>query len=249
MSHHRVLLDGLAAPAQGSCIDISGDEAHHVSRVKRLEAGAEIELLNGRGLRALAVIERITKTQSGDWLVAARVQHLARESPIAPRVEVWASSPKGDRLSSMIDGLSQVGAAAWAPLHTTRTIVDPRDHKLERLVRIANEATKQCGRAWTLEIARGGALKDALSTTDAIVVADSSGPSYNGEAIGDRVRLLVGPEGGFTPQELDQARARGARLLRFGPHTMRIETAAVVAAAMLVHRAAADASAAVSSPH
>ncbi len=244
MADHRVLLETLSSAALGACIDIAGDEAHHLTRVKRLEAGAPIELLDGRGLRASAIIERTTKTRGGEWLVSARIEGLTREAPISPRVEVWASSPKGDRLSSMIDGLSQVGAAAWAPLHTTRTIVDPRDHKLERLVRITAEAAKQSGRAWTLEIAKGGSLAVALDTTDTLVVADASGPDFTGESMGPRVRLFIGPEGGFTPQELEQARSRGARLLRFGPHTMRIETAAVVAAAMLVHHQVA----AVSSP-
>lgn len=241
MADHRVLLESLSSAAIGTSIDIAGDEAHHLTRVKRLEDGAPIELLDGRGLRASALIERTTKTRAGEWLVSARIEKLTREEPISPRVEVWASSPKGDRLSSMIDGLSQVGAAAWAPLHTTRTIVDPRDHKLERLLRITAEAAKQCGRAWTLEIAKGGPLSLALNTTDTLVLADSSGPDYSGEPLGPRSRLLIGPEGGFTPQELDLAKSRGARILRFGPLTMRIETAAVVAAAMLVHHRAAPA--------
>ena len=67
-----------------------------------------------------------------------------------PRVTVLASAPKGDRLEAMIDGLSQVGASAYAPLASERTIVEPRQGKLDRLTRIAIESMKQCGRAWML---------------------------------------------------------------------------------------------------
>jgi len=135
----------------------------------------------------------------------------------------------------MIDGLSQVGAASWSMLESERSVTEPREGKMERLERTAMEASKQCGRAWRLEI--GGVMKFAEAVRmEGVVVADVSGSAYERSGA-DVVRLLVGPEGGWAPEELQLARARGAAVCRFGPHVMRIETAAVVAAGIIMSAA------------
>jgi len=162
------------------------------------------------------------------------VEALQRIPPVEPRLEVWASSPKGPRLESMIDGLSQAGAAAWAPLSTQRTVVEPGAGKLDRMHRLAAEASKQAGRAWDLEILPGGDLAAALAGPAVVVAHASGGPYRPGGAA--MIRLLIGPEGGWTVDELARARAGGASVASFGPHIMRIETAAVVAAAIVLDR-------------
>lgn len=140
----------------------------------------------------------------------------------------------------MIDGLSQVGAAAWRPLITERTVVEPRAGKLERLQRIAEESLKQCGRAWLLEIGSpigfAAALRGAHERGDALVVADAAGGAPPPLAAGAPVTLVVGPEGGLTDRESTLAREHGAAAIRLGPHILRIETAAVVGAAALLAR-------------
>lgn len=105
-----------------------------------------------------------------------------------------------------------------------------------RLERHAVEAMKQCGRAWVLEIGDAVSFEEALRGDDVdVVVADASGDRY--EASGGReIRVLVGPEGGWTTEELASARASGARVCSFGRHVMRIEVAAVVAAAVVTVR-------------
>jgi 16S rRNA (uracil1498-N3)-methyltransferase len=154
----------------------------------------------------------------------------------SPRLEVLSAAPKGSRLEDMIDGLSQVGADAWMLLETDRAEVDPRPGKLERLRRVAAEASKQSGRPWLLEIGQSVQLAAALGRAGpgrSVVVADVSGEPYSrrGEP---EISLLIGPEGGWSPAELAAVRRSSARVCRFGPHTMRIETAAVAAAAILL---------------
>lgn len=231
--HHADLPDDAAAP--GAVLTITGEEAHHAARVKRAGAGDALQVLDGRGAVADGIVTEVIKDRrSGEWSLLVRVTALRREPPVRPRLEVWASPPKAARLEAMIDGLIQAGAAAWAPLHTQRTIVEPREGKLDRMHRLAAEASKQCGRVWHLEILAAGDVKSVMAGAGgAAVIADASGGPY--QAAGEEViRLLVGPEGGWTPEELSAARAGGARVAAFGPHIMRIETAAVVAAGIVL---------------
>jgi 16S rRNA (uracil1498-N3)-methyltransferase len=137
----------------------------------------------------------------------------------------------------MIDGLSQVGAAAWVCLESARTVVHPREAKLARVERVAVESLKQCGRAWLLETGAKAAFSDALGQTGTVVIADTAGNDplpTDAPDLAPDLALFIGPEGGWTPEELAAARAVGAKVCRFGAHTMRIETAAVVACARLL---------------
>lgn len=268
MASHRLFISpasGSAFPDRPGEIDISGDEARHAVRVKRLEPGERIELLDGYGRIASGRVVGALK-QSGEWVLRAAIDSIRVVEPARPQVEVCAAVPKGAALGEMIDALSQVGAAAWRPLLTERT-GDPlkpaglatasarHDRLTDRLERIAAEACKQSGRAWRLRV--GGAIgltdavaphscaaADARAAGDAdrtpptrVVLAAVAGTPYerSGAPV---VRVLIGPEGGWTPGELAAARDAGAAITRFGPHVMRIETAAAVAAAIVLDREA-----------
>lgn len=227
---HRVYFSDLAGVGPGADLVITGDEAGHAARAKRLRPGEPVALLDGRGLVADA---EVLRTEAGKRaLLEVRLGAVRRVAPASPRVEVWCPPPKGDRLETMIDQLSQAGATAWRPLRTARSERDAfRPDKLER---VAIEAAKQCGRAWTLAIGDWADFGDAIAD-DRAALADASGRP-GGPAGGDIV-LLIGPEGGWTPEELAQAAGAGRPVVRFGPHAMRIETAAVAGAACLLTRA------------
>lgn len=234
MAAHRVYLHHEMAKA-GDSVVVGGDEAHHLARVKRVGPGEAVELRDGRGGVGTAQVAE-TRKRGGAWEIVLRVESAARVEMPAFKVEVWSSVPKGDRCEEMIDGLCQVGAWEWSPLRTERSVVDPREGKLARLQRRAMEATKQCGRAWGLSIGEGGGIEEATNA-ERVIVADSTGAVFLPSMVeGVRVaRLLVGPEAGFTQHELSMCIGRGAVPAKFGPHTMRVETAAVVAAAMVVN--------------
>ncbi len=242
MSLHRVhLAEGL--PAEGGHVAITGDEAQHAVRVKRLGAGDLLELLDGRGRVASATIEAAEKLgKKSGWSLTARIDAVRSVPMPSPAVHVRTAPPKGPRLEHMIDQLAQAGAASWGPLITKRTVVDPREGKLARLERVAAEASKQCGRAWSLAIEPAITFDSALDDPGATVLADASGAALpealaaasHDAARNEQVTLLIGPEGGWEPRELERARAAGVRVARFGPHVMRVETAAVVASAALL---------------
>lgn len=237
MSTHRISIPG-TRPSRSERVDITGPEAHHAARVKRLTEGDTVELLDGRGWRGLAAVIGVTKAAKGEWVLAVEVRETVEEEPTRPQVHVLASPPKGERLEEMIDQLSQAGAASWSPLVAARTVVSPRAGKMLRAERVASEAAKQCGRLWTMSIGEPVRLADALARTDPrLVLADPSGGpfTYEDEA---QIALLVGPEGGFAEEELGAAAKAGASVCRFGRHVMRVETAAVVATGVILDAAA-----------
>ncbi len=231
---HRFLLEQAELSTPG-VIRIQGEEARHAVRVRRLREGEAVQVLNGRGTAADASV--LAMDPKGRWVDIQGDQGV-RIEPARPRLEVCCPPPKGDRLGQLIDTLSQVGAASWRPLRCDRGSKTPPPNKIERLARVAGEAAKQCGRAWVLRIEPETDFDAALLPEQGgrVIVGDSSG-SDAGATGGAPVRLLIGPEGGWTPGELERARAAGATIARFGVHTMRIETAALGAAAILLSNA------------
>jgi 16S rRNA (uracil1498-N3)-methyltransferase len=230
MAVHTIFFPDLPA-APGGVVTISGEEAHHALRVKRLSAGDMIRLCNGSGLVAEARFVDSRKVRA-EWTIDLDLMSIREVPAPRPCLRVLASAPKGDRLAGMIDGLSQVGAASWIPLLSARTVVEPREGKLERLERIALESMKQCGRAWVMGIGEAVDFSDAVRAP-ATVIADASGGSYQRTG-SPEATLLIGPEGGWTSEELEAARKAGVQVARFGPHIMRTEVAAVVSAAMVM---------------
>ncbi len=238
-------------------IRVTGEEAKHAARVKRLEVGERVLVMNGRGTVVLSAVEEARRE-----LVLRAIER--RDEPRAtPRIEVWSATPKGDRLGTLIEGLVQAGAAEWVALDTKLGVVEPGEGKLERVKRIALEASKQAQRAWLMDVGRRGNTRDALSSpplpqgegrgegppsepsttsspkpqAPSLLLLDSRGDPLASAAERIRraalVRLLVGPEGGWTENELNDARRSGATIASIGPHVMRIETAAVVGCAMV----------------
>lgn len=224
----------------GSLVQITGDEAHHAVRVKRLEAGEPIELLDGKGHVARAKVTRTLKLPKSDaqgpWCVEASIESIADVPVATPRIEVCVSAPKGDRLDQLIDQLAQVGADAWLPLECERSITEPSASRIDRLHRIATDSMKQCGRAWALQITDPIHFTDAIATPAGVrlIVADGSGEPFQESLThgASTLRLIIGPEGGLSPRELSAARDAHATIARLGPHILRMETAAVLAAAL-----------------
>lgn len=208
---------------------VDGDEAWHAVRVKRVQIGDRVRVCDGKGLVLIAAVEAV---EGG---LNLRVKERRRYRAVMPRVEVVCATPKGPRLEDMIDMLSQAGAASWAPLETQRGVVDPGAGKIDRCERLCRESAKQCGRAWVMEIGGKMSFAEALRVPRVmrLFIADRDGPAAP-PGNGAPARLLVGPEGGFTEAELQAARNAGALEIGLGPHTLRIETAAVLGTAALI---------------
>lgn len=223
----------------GTTVLITGDEAEHALRVKRFESGQRIGLLDLQGTVAVGTVESSRRLPGRDraFEMAVHIESSKVYPPTTPDLELCTATPKAARVDDMLDQLSQLGATSWRPLRTDRGIVDPRPSKLNRLERVAREAAKQSARPRTLSILPELDFAEAL-TPDAdqlILLADPSGqPLETLSPAPTRIRVLIGPEGGWSPAELDAAREHHTPIIRLGPHIQRIETAAATAAAILM---------------
>jgi len=241
---HHLIVESLE-PQQDE-IAIEGEQARHAVRVRRMEPGERLVLMDGAGGLADAVVEGSDKNgPQASWRLLTRVIQYHRHPPPDPAVHVLCPAPKGDLLETMIDQLSQVGAASWRPLDTQRSEREPRPGKVERLTRIAHEAAKQCGRPWFLGLESGIPFDAAIRLPNA-VLADADGqPATDvlsrlaAGSLAGGIHVLVGPEGGFSDAERSLARESGLARVSLGPHVLRIGTAAVVAASAFVQAGAA----------
>jgi 16S rRNA (uracil1498-N3)-methyltransferase len=216
-------------PLAAGLTTVEGAEAHHLATVCRFRPGDQVRLFNGDGHEYTAKVNAVARQKV--TLDVLAIETPLRESSVG--IEVAAPLPKGDRAQFLLEKLTELGVRTFVPLRTQRSVVHPRENKLDKLQRHVIEASKQCGRNvllrvqpltdWSDYCARSGLPRRRI-------VADPGGASGPWRAEPEMV-FSVGPEGGFTDQELESARAHGWQVLSLGPRILRIETAAMVLAA------------------
>ncbi len=209
------------------------EQTRHARKVLRLGVGAIVQLLDGRGTCAEA---QILGFEQGCTI--CRVTDRESVEPPTPTLTIATCVPKGPRADDMIDQLSQLGADRIIPMRADRSVVDPRSGKLEKFERRAQEASKQCGRFYLLRIEEPRGF-DAVLHEQADVRLILHPGRHAVPELSRRLReaqhviALVGPEGGFTENELSCAHAAGFEPWSLGDHILRIETAAAAATALL----------------
>lgn len=219
----------LAAPGP---IELSESEAHHLAHVLRLSSGDAIEIFNGRGGVGDAVVGRIGKRTT-----VCEVRSFRQEPVPSPELTLGTAVPKGDRFDWLVEKATELGVSRLVPLSAARSTVDPRDTKLARLRQTIIAACKQSRRSHLMELtavwnwsqfverARGGLLLVAQPGSDVISTID--GNSCDNDT---KIAMAVGPEGGWTDEELSLALQNGGRLVGLGPNILRIETAGLLLA-------------------
>jgi 16S rRNA (uracil1498-N3)-methyltransferase len=148
------------------------------------------------------------------------------------RLQVAAPLPKGDRAQFLLEKLTELGVTSFVPLQTIRSVVQPREAKLDKLQRHVIEASKQCGRNVLLQVQPLMTWSDYLRRTDLPTTRIMAHPLPGATIVRtcDDVALAVGPEGGFTDEEIAAARTSGWRVIDLGPRILRVETAAIALA-------------------
>jgi 16S rRNA (uracil1498-N3)-methyltransferase len=209
---------------------IEGPEAHHLAAVRRLRPGDAVCLFNGDGREYPAEVREVGKRAV--VLEVRAVEAPRRELPF--RLEVAAPLPKGDRAAFLIEKLTELGVTAYTPLQTVRSVVHPRDAKLDRLQRHVIEASKQCGRNVLMPVRPPTDWEDYCRRSDLPRLRLLAHPGAAGWSwtAGQDCAVAVGPEGGFTEAEAEAARAAGWELVGLGPRVLRVETAALVLATL-----------------
>ena len=222
----------------GAEVALSRDAAHHAARVLRLPIGSRVTLFDGNGGECDAELRRID-----DRGVIVRIdarRAVERESPLA--ITLIQGIAASDRMDYAIRKATELGVTAIVPVATARSVsridADRASRRVERWRQIAVAACEQCGRnrlpaihaprdlrAWLRE--PSNAALRLVPTPEA-----RAGLSQLEHPEG-AIELLVGPEGGLTPDETDAALAAGFRAVRFGPRILRTETVAPAALAAL----------------
>jgi 16S rRNA (uracil1498-N3)-methyltransferase len=237
-------LDRFYVPGQwpSDVVAVTGSEAHHLLHVLRKSRGDRIEIFDGRGRSAEAEIIDVGRRE-----VEVRILSQSADTKVERAGQVWiaAAPPKGERLKGMIEKLTEVGADRIVLLETERSVVHPGETKFDKLQQVAIAACKQCRRNTLPEIVPALSIDTAIGqfAHAELWVADRNGKAATSASPSDRSRpacCFVGPEGGLTAGELQRLMAAGANPVSLGPHVLRVETAAVLAAGWLMGRNRAE---------
>jgi 16S rRNA (uracil1498-N3)-methyltransferase len=216
-------------------VELRGPEAHHLAAVCRLRPGDRVHLFNGDGRQYPALVTEVGRSRV--LLEVGGVEEPRRE--LGFRLEVAAPLPKGDRAQLLVEKLTELGATCLVPLRTARSVVHPREGRLDKLQRYVIEASKQCGRNVLMAVAPLAAWEEYCRRGDLprqrlLAHPGAAGRSWSA---GEDCALAVGPEGGFTAAEVEAAREAGWEPVGLGPRVLRVETAAL-ALALLASRTA-----------
>jgi len=214
-------------PAVEDTITLTGDELHH-ARVVRVRIGEEVEVFDGRGAIAVARVE-----DPATLRVISRVE--TRESPLA--IDLAMAIINLDKFELVLQKATELGVRSIIPLVTERVEIRPERYrgKAERWEKIVFEAVKQSGRGVIPRVEAPEELAVALER-DHKILFDADAPATECPSSHAAVTLFIGPEGGWTDNEIALALTRECAIERLGPRRLRAETAAIAACAVVEAR-------------
>lgn len=235
------LVESLAGVRPGAEVTVEGDEAHHAVAVRRLRVGEQVVLTDGRGCSVTGPV-----TSTGKRVFVVSVAAVVDDPEPAPSLTVVQALPKGERGERAVEVLTEVGVATIVPWAAARSVALWKGERatkgLGRWRATAREAAKQARRTWHPVVTDLGDLDEVVVRVAAATVAlllhedaTSSLADIDVPASGE-ILLVVGPEGGLTPEEIAALEAAGAVPVRLGSEVLRTSTAGVVAAAALLSR-------------
>lgn len=231
-------------PITGDSVTLADSEAHHLLHVLRATVGDQVTLFDGSGHEFAAEVSELGRREVGLRVVSKQVAD--RESP--RNVTLAVALPKGDRQKTLVEKCVELGVATLIPLTTERGVAQPKMSALQKLRRGVIEASKQCGRNRLMEISRATAFSDLVQSDcdakenadalrvlahpyDAVPLDELLGSTTHGQPI----HAAIGPEGGFSDDEIALAVQGGWQPIQLGARILRIETAAIAIAARLAN--------------
>lgn len=228
---HQLYADSLADP--GATVLLQGPERHYLGKALRARPGERFRLADPSGQ---AVVAELLSVDSAAAVL--RVESLDPDPVDAFEVALELCAPRGEALDQAVDMAVQLGAAELTLLRSERTLVDLEGDgfRRERLEKRVREAARQCLRARLPRLNLPQRLEDVLAREDGarrLFFSERGGQplaqAMAGAVQGERMRILIGPEGGFSAGELELAARLGWPPVSLGPRPLRVPTAVAAA--------------------
>ncbi len=224
-------------------VSIKGPEAHHIKNVLRMKPGDSLKLFDGTGFEYEAAIVRVSAKK-----VTVEIQRKARAAaPSGVQIIVAQAFLKEKKMDDLVRKLCELGVALWIPFYSQRSIARPDAKRLagrsQRWMRIATEAVKQCRRIDTLQIGDALSFEDILdfgkSCDLKVVLWENESTPLSRDRLSEadhpfkKILIMLGPEGGFTEQEIKLVQNNGFISAGLGPRILRTETATIAAVTLV----------------
>ncbi len=239
MALHFLVDDGaLQHAVAGDLVALTGAEAHHAAAVRRVRAGEEVTLGDGRGAWLTGAVEA-----AAPKVVSVRIATRVDVAPPSRRVVLVQALAKGDRDELAVQAATELGVDEIVPWQAARSVSRWDAAKavkgVARWQAIVREAAKQAHRAWVPQVQQPVTTAQLLSRAGSLLVLEPTTPTplsqLSLEGAGD-VGLVVGPEGGIAAEELTALAEAGATLVRLGDTVLRTSTAGPAALALVSAR-------------
>lgn len=242
MNRRRFYVPLSAFEADAKSVMLAGDESRHLRNVLRLAQGDEVFVFDGRGTEYRCVVAEL-EPDASRLIVIEEVAAAAPESPL--KLTLAVALLKGEKFDLVVQKVTELGVTRVVPVKTTRADIRLRDSadaqkRVARWQRIALEAAKQSGRAFVPEITAptdfASVIADQQIAASRLMFSEKGGTplaDIHLEAEPGTIAALVGSEGGWSDEELNQARQAGWEIVTLGGRTLRAETAAMVVTALL----------------
>jgi 16S rRNA (uracil1498-N3)-methyltransferase len=221
-------------------ITLAADEARHLRDVLRLKTGDEVYVFNGVGREFRCTVSS-TRRDSAELRIDAEVEPAKPESQL--QLNLCVALLKGEKFDLVVQKATELGVTKVVPLITRHADIHLRDEadatkRVARWQRIALEAAKQSGRAFVPEVSAPVAFDSLLASSRdglRVMFSERGGAALGSVTPSQIVTALVGSEGGWSDEEIEQAKVHDFHIVTLGGRVLRAETAAITVTALLQH--------------
>jgi 16S rRNA (uracil1498-N3)-methyltransferase len=228
---HRLFVT--SKPEAGQTLTITGDEFHHAARAVRVRENEEVEVFDGRGNGARAHIRVLGKSE-----ITVEIGEVIPSREAKFPIRLAMSIINLEKFELVLQKGTELGVVAFIPMITDRVEIRPERYKgkAERWAKIILEAVKQSGRSVVPTIEEPAAFSEVIQRDGVMIFFDADIKGGVLPAVIKEATLLIGPEGGWSDEEIALAHDEGCIPHRLGPRRLRAETAAIVATAIVAAR-------------
>jgi len=219
-------------------VTLASDEARHLREVLRLKPGDEVQVFDGEGKEFRAAVSQ-ARREFAELEIRDEIDAMRPESPLELTLAV--ALLKGEKFDLVVQKGTELGVNQFVPLITRYADIRLRDEadgakRVARWQRIALEAAKQSGRAVVPQVTMPVPFESVIRDNSCLLFSERDGQSLDTDSKLQSVTAIIGSEGGWSDEELDQARKSGVPIVTLGGRILRAETAAIATAALLQHR-------------